>query len=128
MGIKQKVNDRAQDLTDNLMVQAQVKYIKWLMKKEKIDYAEALAIVEGRTEPLELEYILGYKLANPILQLALFNQPSKKARRQAAENFAAGLSEEERKLFYTEVFNEATAKGFKKAYKDAKKDKTIKTD
>ena len=77
----------------------------------------AMAIVQGNTDPLEPEYMLGYKLADPVLQLALFKQVSKKSRRQAANNFAATLSEEERILFWNEVFNEENAGKFKKKYK-----------
>ena len=45
----------------------------------------------------------------------------KKARRQAAENFAATLSDKEKDLFYTQVFNEETGKQFKKELKKEKK-------
>lgn len=122
MKIKEKVNTKAQDLTDNLTMQAQARFIQWLMKEEKCDYEMAMAIVEGRTDPLEPKYMLGFKLANPVLQLALFKQHSKAARRQAAENFVKSLSEEEKSIFYSEVFNEETGKKFKTEYKNAKKD------
>lgn len=128
MGIKSKINDRAMQLQIDLSNQAQMKYIQWLMNEEQCNYEEAIAIVSGNTDPLEPEYMLGYKLADPVLQIALFKQISKKSRRQAAENFAATLSDLEKDLFWNEVFNEKTAGQFKKEYKKAKKKHGINDD
>ena len=125
MGIRSKIEDKAMDTQSILAAQAQAKYLTWLMKEEECSYEEALAIVQGRTDPLEPEYMLGFKLADPVLQIALFKQVSKKSRKQAAENFAATLSEEERILFWNEVFNEETGKKFRKSYKSEKKKKGI---
>ena len=125
MGIKARIEDRATQLQSDLAAQAQMKFIQWLMKEEECDYEEAMAIVQGNTDPLEPEYMLGFKLADPVLQIALFKQVSKKSRKQAAENFAATLSEEERILFWNEVFNEETGKKFRKSYKSEKKKKGI---
>ena len=125
MGIKAKVEDRATQLQSDLAAQSQMKYIQWLMKEEECDYEMAMAIVMGNTDPLEPEYMLGFKLADPVLQIALFKQISKKARMQAAQNFAATLSEVEEKIFWTEVFNPENAKQFKKAYKAEKKKKNV---
>ena len=126
MGIKARVEDRAMQMQSDLAAQAQMKYISWLMKEEECDYEMAMAIVQGNTDPLEPEYMLGFKLADPVLQIALFKQLSKKARMQAAQNFAATLSEQEENIFWTEVFNPEKAKEFKKAYKAEKKKKNVK--
>lgn len=128
MGIKTKIEDRALQLQQDLSGQAQMKYIQWLMKEEECDYEMAIAIVMGNTDPLEPEYMLGYKLADPVLQIALFKQISKKSRRQAAENFAATLSDPEKELFWTEVFNEKTTKQFKSEYRKEKKKKGVAID
>ena len=129
MGIKSKVNDKADDLTVQLRYQAQSKYIKWLMKTEECDAEMAWAIVEGRTDdPEDIKYVLGFKLADPVLQIALFKQLSKKSRIQAAKNFAETLSDPEREIFYSEVFNEETAAQFKTALKKEKKKHEVKTD
>ena len=123
--IRNKIDDRALQLQQDLANQAQMRYIQWLMKEEECDYEMAIAIVMGNTDPLEPEYMLGYKLADPVLQIALFKQLSKKARMQAAQNFAATLSEQEELIFWTEVFNPENAKQFKKAYKAEKKKKGV---
>ena len=125
MGIKMKIEDRATQLQSDLAAQAQMKFIQYVMKEEECDYEMAIAIVTGNTDPLEPEYMLGYKLADPVLQIALFKQVSKKSRRQAAENFAATLSDQEKDLFWNEVFNEETGKKFKSEYRKEKKKKGI---
>ena len=123
--IRNKIDDRALQLQQDLANQAQMRYIQWLMKEEECDYEMAIAIVMGNTDPLEPEYMLGYKLADPVLQIALFKQLSKKSRMQAAQNFAATLSEQEELIFWTEVFNPENAKQLKKAYKAEKKKKGV---
>ena len=125
MKIRDKTEEKAEAMTIQLRYQAQAKFIKWLMKEEECDETEAWAIVEGRTDPLEHEYMLGFKLADPVLQIALFKQLSKKSRIQAAKNFADTLSDEEREIFYGKVFNEETAGKFKNAYKKEKKKRGV---
>lgn len=128
MGIKTRIEDRATQRQSDLAAQAQMKYIQWLMKEEECDYEMAIAIVMGNTDPLEPEYMLGYKLADPVLQIALFKQHPKKSRIQAAKNFAATLSDREKDLFWSEVFNEETAGKFKSEYRKEKKKKGVSTE
>ena len=126
MKLKMKIENKAMEVQATLAVQAQAKYIKWLMKEEEIDYETAMAIVEYRTDPIEYEYTLGYKLSDPVVMIALFKQAGKNNRRQAAANFAAGLRPEEAEIFWNEVFDEKNASKFKKEYKKAKKERGIK--
>ena len=125
MGIKSKIEDKAMYTQQILAGQAQAKYLEWLMKEEDCSFDEAMAIVQGRTDPLEPEYMLGFKLADPIWVIAIFKQHGKEKRLKAARNFSELLSEEERILFWNEVFDEKNAKKFKKEYKKAKKKKGI---
>ena len=127
MGIKSKIEQKAQDTQSLLAFQAQAKYIQWLMKEEQIDYEEALAIVQGRTDPLEPEYMLGYKLSDPVVMIALFKQPRKKKRMSAALNFADTLSPEEAVIFWGQVFDERTASQFKTKLKEEQKKNGIKS-
>lgn len=126
MKLKMKIENKAMEVQATLAVQAQAKYIKWLMKEEDVDYETAMAIVEYRTDPIEYEYTLGYKLSDPVVILAIFKQAGKNNRRQAAENFAKGLRPEEAEIFWSEVFDEKNATKFKKEYKKAKKERGIK--
>lgn len=125
MGIRSRIEEKATETQGILASQAQIKYLKWLMKEEKCDYEEAIAIVQGRTDPLEPEYMLGYKLADPVWEIALFKQFGKEKRLKAANNFAAMLSEKEKELFWTQVFDEKNCKKFKKQYKKETKGKGI---
>ncbi len=72
--------------------------------------------------------MLGYKLADPVVMIAIFKQHGKNNRLSAARNFAATLTEEERILFWNEVFDEENAKQFKKSYKKEKKKHGIEDD
>lgn len=128
MGIKTKIEQKAMDTQSALAAQAQAKYLKWLMNEEQCSYEEALAIVEGRTDPLEPEYMLGFKLSDPVVIIAIFKQIGKKNRLAAAQNFAMGLSDEEKIIFWRDVFDEKNARQFKKKYKDEKKKKGIADD
>ena len=121
MGIRTKIEEKALDVNAQLTAQAQMKYLSWLMDEEQIDYEEALAIVQGRTDPVEWEYILGYKLSDPALMIALFKQPRKKNRINAAKNFADTLEPEEAAIFWTQVFDEENGKQFKEKLKEEKK-------
>jgi len=128
MGLKSRIEEKALDVNQQLTAQAQMKYLSWLMNEEQIDYEEALAIVQGRTDPVEWEYMLGYKLSDPALLIALFKQPRKKNRINAAKNFAMTLTDEEKIIFWRDVFDEKNAKQFKKKLKEEKKKKGIEDD
>ena len=121
MGLKSRIEEKALDVNQQLTAQAQMKYLSWLMDEEQIDYEEALAIVQGRTDPVEWEYILGYKLSDPALMIALFKQPRKKNRINAAKNFAETLEPEEAAIFWTQVFDEENGKQFKEKLKEERK-------
>ena len=128
MGFRTKIEDKAMETQSLMAAQAQAKYLKWLMNEEQCSYEEALAIVEGRTDPLEPDYMLGYKLSDPVVIIAIFKQIGKKNRLAAAQNFAMGLSDEEKIIFWRDVFDEKNAKQFKKKLKDEKKKKGIADD
>lgn len=128
MGIRSKLEETALEKSQDLDFKAQAEYIRWLMKEEDCSYEEAIAIVQGRTEPLEVEYMLGYKLSSPAWMIALFKQPGKKRRLNAALNFAETLSDEEKIVFWRDVFNAETGKAFKDKWKKEKKKKGVKDD
>ena len=99
MGIRSKIENKAMETQQTLAAQAQAKYISWLMKEESCDYEEALAIVHGRTDPLEPEYMLGYKLADPVWMIAIFKQAGKSRRLQAAKNFCEQMLTDDEKNY-----------------------------
>jgi hypothetical protein len=128
MGFRTKIEDKAIETQSLMAAQAQAKYLKWLMNEEQCSYEEALAIVEGRTDPLEPDYMLGFKLSDPVVVIAIFKQIGKKNRLAAAQNFAMTLTDEEKIIFWRDVFDEKNAKQFKKKLKDEKKKKGIADD
>jgi len=128
MGIRTKIEEKAIEFQDKSAALARSKYIEWLMKEEDCDYKMAMAIIEGRTEPREPEYILGYRMSDPVIMTALFKQPGKKNRIKAAHNFAKELDDDLQSIFWTTVFNEETGKAFKKQYKKEKRKKGIEND
>ena len=56
MGIRTKIEQKAMDTQSILAAEAQAKYLKWLMNEEQCSYEEALAIVEGRTDQIFLQF------------------------------------------------------------------------
>lgn len=112
-----KVKNKAADLQTTLAGHAQMRYLNWIMQEENCTYDEALAIVSGRTDPQEPEYILGYQLADPVLQIALFAQARKTKRDQAAQNFARSLPDDLAAIFWKDVYTDEGRKKFLKKYK-----------
>lgn len=122
MKTKNKIEDKAWQLTDTLAAQARSKYIAWVMKEEEVDYETAVALATGKTDPIEYEFTLGYKLADPILQIAMSAQPGKKNRELAIANFEKTLGPEELKLF-RENYGPDARKQFKQKLKEKKRAK-----
>lgn len=119
MKLKSKIEDRAWQLTDTLAAQARTKYIEWIMKEEDVDFETALALATGKTDPIEYEFTLGYKLADPIIQMAMAAQPGRKNREAAVAAFEATLDPEELRLF-RESYGLEARKKFKHQLKDEK--------
>lgn len=121
--IKEGIELKAMNLQSDMASRAQLRYVHWLAKEDGISIDEAWNQCLGNSDPVNPDHTLGYKIADPVLQLALFGQLSKAKRIQAAKNFAATLTDEERERFYKEVFNEETGQKFKNALKKQKKHK-----
>lgn len=114
--IRNKVESKAWDLNNRLAGEAQLKFIQKVMEWENVSFEEAQAICLGRTDPIETEYTLGFKLADPIFQIAM-NMQRKKKREQAIKNFEATLTEPELKLFRETVLTQNTKEMMKNAFK-----------
>lgn len=122
----------AMNVNGQLTMNAQMRFVKKVMKWEKCSYDEAWMICTADGQPADpenkVQYTLGFKMCDPALELALFVQLNKDKRRQAAKNFSQGLTEEEAKVFWTEVFNVETAKKFGRSLRGAKKDVDLSQD
>lgn len=120
------LKDRAMELRDSTAAQARSEYIGKVMKWEECDYETAYYICIGRTDPREPEYTLGYKMADPIMMMAMFGQVRKKKRELARDEFRRMLEPDELPLFEEYVNKDDTEKQWKKAYKEEKKNKGVK--
>lgn len=123
MGVKSKIEDKAIDLRSTSAAQAKAQYIQKVMKWEDVDYEVAFYIVNGKTDPKEPEYTLGYKMADPIMMMAMFGQISKKKREMARDQFRKTLDDDELQLFNDYVNKNDVDKEWKTEYKSAKKNK-----
>lgn len=121
MGIKSTIEDKAITLRNTSAAQAKAEYIQKVMKWEEVDYETAFYIVNGRTDPREPEYTLGYKMADPIMMMAMFGQISKKKREMARDQFRKTLEDDELQLFNDYVNKNDVNKEWKTEYKAAKK-------
>lgn len=124
------LRSKARDLLENtnarqqIAGQGQAKFIQNVMQWEEVDYDEAVRICTGQTDPIIYEYTLGYKLADPIWSVGIFQQPGAKARARAAANFRKQLCPEEEILFDEHCRGKTgrqVRKQFKKEMKAAKK-------
>ena len=104
-GVKQRVQ-----------AEGQVRFIKNVMEWEQCDYEQAVKYCVGDTDPVHHEYTLGYKLADPIWSIGIFQQPGHRARARAAANFRKTLTPEEDEIFVNECMGK-TARSVRKEMK-----------
>lgn len=95
-----KIKEAAQQLTTSMLMDAQDQFVKFVMAEEDVSYYEALAICEGRTDPIEINYTVGFKICNPVLQKAL---SKKKTRDKALKTIEESLTAEELQYFRNEI-------------------------
>lgn len=120
--IKDKFLNKVYEVQSQAAGIAQNKFIQWVMKEEDCSYEEAYAICTGHTDPREPVYTLGFKLSDPVWELAIFKQRNRKKRAQAADNFRQLLEPDELILFDEQVNTENARKQFNEEYKEKKKD------
>lgn len=101
MKFKDKLREKAENNSTiiNITLTGQNNFIKEIMEADGIDEETARALCHGLTDPIDYHYTFGYKMADPVWQLAMFTQPGKKARLRARENFREKLCPEEQILF-----------------------------
>ncbi len=102
-----------------------MKFVRKVSKMEKVDLDTAWAICTGQTDPVESEYTLGFKIADPAMVIALFIQPDKDGRRNAADKLIASLDDQEKEIFLAEVFDYENAERIKTDKKPSFAEKTL---
>lgn len=88
-----------------------------VMQWEGCDWETAVSMCDRTSDPVRPDYSLGFKLADPMIQLALWGQPGRKARRKAAEDFETTLEPDELALFREQVQTMKAGQMFKAALK-----------
>lgn len=126
MGIRSKAAEYLEKTGVKQRVQAegQVRFIQNVMQWESCDYERAVDYCMGNTDPVHHEYTLGYKLADPIWSIGIYQQPGHRARAKAAANFRKTLTPEEDELFVAECMGKtarSVRKDMKSQIKAAKK-------
>lgn len=106
--------ETAEDIHTPILVRSQNDYIQKVMEWEECDRDEAYAICVGWTIPVEPEYTLGYKLADPFWELAMFKSLRKSERERAIKKFREMLTPEEDLLF-----REQLEQGFRNKFRRA---------
>ena len=122
MKVTEKIKEKAWQGIDASDAMARAKFIEWVMNEEDCDYETAYALCTRRTDPVEPEYSLGYKMASPVYQVAMNAQLRKSKREQAIENFKQMLEPDELELFEREVLTKDTRKMWKEEKKKQKKE------
>ena len=122
MTVRQSIKDKAYEAIDASDAMARNKFIQWVMKEEECDYETAYALCTRRTDPVEPEYSLGYKMASPVYQIAMNKQLRKSKREQAIANFKELLEPDELEIFEREVLTRDCRKMWKEEEKKQKKE------
>lgn len=118
--IRQIIKDKAEDTREKLASAAQIKFINQVAEWEEVDFNTAKAICLGFTDPVEWEYTLGYKMADPVYQMAMNMQARRSMRERARENFKKTLTPEELEIFIRDVESKNTREMMKDALKRKK--------
>lgn len=104
--------------------EGQTRFLQNVMQWESCDMDAAIDFCTGKTDPVHWEYTLGYKLADPVWSIGIYQQPGHRARAKAAANFRKMLTPEEDELFMAECTGKtarSVRKDFKSQIKQAKK-------
>ena len=95
----------AMNVNQRMAENEKMKFVKKVMRWEKVDRDTAWAICTWQTDPIEWKYTLGFKMADPAMTIALFIQPDKEGRRNAADKLMQTLEPKEIDLFLSDVFD-----------------------
>lgn len=116
------IGNRIVDFATDLEQRERVKFAMWVSNEENIEFDDAWLICTGQDpDRIIPEYSLGFKLASPMVQTALYLQPGKKNRAKYREQFRSELTPAELRLFDEEVNGAAVGSSLKSKLKRAKK-------
>lgn len=112
---KQGMEDMARDLRSRLQMDAQGQFVGKVQKWEKCTWDEAVDLCSGKSPERHPEYILGYRMADPLLLKAMYAQISRKAMKEAKAHFRETLPPDCQELFDKEC--DSIGAAWRKEYK-----------
>lgn len=121
--IKNRLKEKAEALEFTLASEAQARYVSWVAEEEGIEWAEAWTRATDPSAGFP-EIRLGFKMSDPLMQIAMNAQTGKKHREEATERFRERLDPEELEIFDRDVATMDTRTKFKAALKRERKGKT----
>lgn len=108
--------DKAEDAEHRLSMEAKARYFHKVMELEKCDFDRAVELAQGKSDPIQPEYTLGYKLCDPMLNIGLWKS-GKRQSEKWAEHFKKSLTPEELAIFEAECMTDETKKQYRKSLK-----------
>lgn len=100
----------------NKAAMARSRYYQYVAKEEGCSLEDAVEICAGRTDPQLPEYMVGFKICDPYVQLGLF-MSGKEVRDRYVRHLEEEMTPAEIELFRTTVLTESAIKRFKKELK-----------
>lgn len=120
MGIKEISIEKAELDRANRAAIARAKYYNWVANEENCTLEEAREICAGRTDPQKPEYMVGFKICDPYVQIGLYAS-GQEVRERYQRHLEEDMTPAEIELFHKDVLTESAIKRFKKELK--KRDK-----
>ena len=100
----------------NKAAMARSRYYHYVAKEEGCSLDDAVEICAGRTDPQMPEYMVGFKICDPYVQLGLF-MSGKEVRERYIRHLEDEMTPAEIELFRTTVLTESAIEKFKKELK-----------
>lgn len=119
MGIKEISIEKAELDRANRAAIARAKYYNWVANEENCTLEEAREICAGRTDPQRPEYMVGFKICDPYVQIGLFAS-GQEVRERYQRHLEEDMTPAEVELFRSEVLTESAKKAFLKKIKKEK--------
>lgn len=106
---------------------ARARYYQYVAAEENCDLETAIEICAGRTDPQQPEYMLGFKICDPYVQIGLFAS-GKEVRERFRRHLEEDMTPAEIELFHKDVLTESAIKRFREELKIKRKRRRLKNE
>lgn len=114
--IKDKAIEKAELDRAQKAAMARARYYRYVANEEKCDLETAREICAGRTDPQMPEYMLGFKICDPYVQIGLFAS-GEEVRERYCRHLVKDMTPAEIELFYKDVLTESAIERFNRELK-----------